>query len=542
MKNARKTCLIIIIIIAETLLSIHIFNYTTRNKSPSGVWEPPEEISCIDASYTGDNLVSVIGDGRLFLMQGNAMSFKQTYLGSNPPISIKISKTGNYFASLDNESNLSLFSSIPITGEGQARPLWVKSIPGARLLDVYSNEGMPPLVYVLVSSDDALILIQKDGSIAWEYELTAENVDAVISYDGSRIAAVDSEGEIYLFNKNTLQPVWNYSSDLRGASVSITLRGERVAVTGKSIDDGVGELMVFSGRTGDLVLCREWGGEVGEVSISADGNRVCYRKGEEDFSVIDISGEEAQEQTIRVEGGLEYFAASTFSPYVAGVSSSDTVYLYYLDRAEPLWCFSPGSTPLHVSISQDGDTIFVGVKGSIFMLRNNEFSEMVPGSRLCWSIVFFSSNIAIILFFFAERTLNYFRGLSGLDVFLSIMCAVTWVIITGVFLEGSRKPALFGVGVLIGGLVYLKKKKLNSIWTGAFVGCLGSVACGLLASMIIWFRGSETSVIELAFTGVLEGVRMGAMSGLTGSVSALILFALYFKLGDEHRVNHLSLR
>jgi hypothetical protein len=528
MRIHRAHLFIIIFLAVEILSSFYVYDYTTRDKRPVGEYTLKTEAACFDATYTGGMLAVGGRDGSVSLIQRGRLITRWVYYGGAPASSVKISASGDYLASGDEEGSIALLSYVPIMVDGRVTPLWMHRIPGARLEGIYSMEGMPPLVYVLVSSGGRLILMQTDGSTVWEFSTGAESVRGSISFDGSWVAAVDSLGEAYFFNTRRPEPLWTAQTELRDASLAVSLDGRYVVVGGEPTEGG-GAVSLLSLTKGEKAYSKDYSRPVEEVGISSSGERVFARLGDGSIAVLKREDDSFSEKLLNVGGGFASFAASPFGSYFVGATRR-AAYFYYLPREGPLWSFETKGL-LKVATSQNGDIVFLCEPDAVHVFSNTEFSEFPPGSRPAWGVIFSSTLVGLTLALLYGRLGPVARKI-GTDLpYLVLGFSVGGILGFFVTRDYSQSILLCGLSAFVGCLASVRGKGFDSLLSGCVQGLLGAMVGGLSLGLIIWCGGDERSIFQLLIENTANGVRLGLLFGSLGAAIGLLVTWRILKKG-----------
>lgn len=522
--------LAMILIIFEITFSFYISNYTSRIKKPIGEYRNNNEITCFDISYTGELLAVGDRNGFVSLITKNKLAPRWVYEGKNSIESVKLSASGEYLVALDQNDTISLFTYVPSIKDGQVVPRWKYHLPHAKIEGIYSSDSIPPLVYVLITSGENLYLLKTDGDLFWKFYTGAQHVNATISFDGSWVAAVDSSGKVYLFDIMASNPVWSFQTELRNASVEVSLNGGYVAVGGKDARNGGGSIYLLSLQTGDTIYHRQYGRPLRSISISTNGEKVFARGDDGTAVVLLFDGVSLDERLLRVPAGFDLIASTPFSSYIVGSGHGGDVYLMYLYRPEPLWVFYTNRESSKIAITQNGDFIFATQPHLIHLFTNTQFSEMIPGSRLGWGIVFFSSIVGGFLLIILNR-----KGLGRVTMtkgnYLIVTIGFTMGTTIGLMLlnELIQSVLLCGLGCVVGSVVRSRGKGISSFFSGCYMGCVGSVIGGFIMGTLIWLGGDEGSVIQLIFVNIVKGLNLGLLFGPMGAIIGTFMVNIFIR-------------
>ena len=516
----RKNIILILIFLIGSLLAFYTINYTSREKHYLVEYKAREKIHCFDISYTG-SLIAVGGaNGSISLMRGDGFVASWNFKANKAIDEIKMTASGDYFGASDIENNIYLFSKVPKTLDNEAVPLWKEEFTASSIQGVYSSEGMPSLVYVLVSCDDGLKLLNRDGTSVCNYFRGVKGISARISFDGSWIIASNSCGEIYLFHSGSEELLWSFSSNLKNISLAFSLDSNFIAIGGEKTN-GSGALFILSRSSGKLVFNKNFEDPVKDVSISASGSRYFVSQGNNILTIFQINIDKLSEKQINFEDSLKSYTASPYGLYVVGVTSSK-IEFFHLSRPSPLWYFISESTPRSSLSSQNSNYIYVNTDHSIYLLKNNEFSEIIPGSRRLWGLFLTSITILSIYYLFYTNILSIIKNIKKIDVYIIISFSIVIVLINTLIKNDTKNILIIFGGYFIGYLLYLKDRRLTSLLLASYIGLMASAVIGIYTGFYYWVMGSEDNIIQILFLWTGRGLRLGLVSGPLGSTVGLI--------------------
>ena len=104
-------------------------------------------------------------------------------------------------------------------------------------------------------------------------------ISIAISSNGSYIAVGSNDNSLYLFNKNSSMPVWNYTAEWAFNSVSISADGSYIATSSSTYFASVngtpprpvGEVYLFNKNYSTPIWHYNIGHFISSVAISTDG-------------------------------------------------------------------------------------------------------------------------------------------------------------------------------------------------------------------------------------------------------------------------------
>ena len=448
------------------------------------------------------------------------------YRGRFNILSIKLSAEGEYLVAIDSKDTISLFSKTPHLREGMIYPLWTYHLSAGKIIDIYSSKGIPPLVYILASSRGSIHLLSKMGEELWEYQTGADGVVATLSKDGLWIAAGDSYGNIYIFKVDSAKPRWSFPTRSKIVSIAISFRNEYI-VAGGETEDGKGQIYLLSLRDGELIYDLQVDSPIRTVCISHDGESVVADKEDGTAVFIYYDGGTIHENDLHICERIQSIMLSVFGSYVVASTSEREVYLKYLSRPAPLWRFSVQEGRPLLTITQRGESIFVADARRVYLLSNIKLSEMIPGSRTGWAVVFFLVvGIALSLIVFTGGRIYLTKIERG--AYLSTILGFSVGMFIGLLITKDIGKAVLvcGVGSLVGSLFSWIGKSILSFLSGCYVGFFGSGAAGFFLGLLIWFSGDERNILQLTLDNVFNGLKIGVLFGPLGATIGTFVVGL----------------
>jgi hypothetical protein len=202
----------------------------------------------------------------------------------------------------------------------------------------------------------------------------------------------------------------------------------------------------------------------------------------------------------------------------------------YLYRPEPLWVFYTNRESSKIAITQNGDFIFATQPHLIHLFTNTQFSEMIPGSRLGWGIVFFSSIVGgFLLIILNRKGSGRVTMTKGNYLIVAIGFAMGTTI--GLMLLNNliQSVLLCGLGCVVGSVVRSRGKGISSFFSGCYMGCVGSVIGGFIMGTLIWLGGDEGSIIQLIFVNIVKGLNLGLLFGPMGAIIGTFMVNIFIR-------------
>jgi outer membrane protein assembly factor BamB len=513
MKVNKKYLIVIIFLLVESASAYFVFNYSTRTRKPIEIYEIEDGITSLGISSSGNSLAIGGEHGEISFFEKGKTSPRWVYHGNSEILSVDLSAKGEYITSIDGNHNINLFSDSPYKVGDEVRPRWTFDLKQGAVAGVHSSGGMPPLVFILVTSGGRIGLLSNRDGVVWEYQTGASNVIADMSSNGRRIVAVDSQGNAIYFNINSAEPLWKASTDLTEVSFSLS-QDTTMAVGGKSTDGG-GRVYVLSLNDGELIW--EWHSEkpINSVSISSSGDQVIAHQEEGAAYVLRHAGGDVEENIIDVPGGVRFLQSPPFGSYVIALNPDGQLYFLYTRRDTPLWSYDTSFESPMVAITSTGENIFVATSHEVAVIHNAFQTGFIPGSRWLWGVVFFTG-------LFGAIGIGYvIIGMPGwLDIFSikqkGILYGFLFGAILGYYLEGGFMAIVGGVGCAMGVLYGWKSEDLLDLVMGFFASLIVSLVAGYFLGLIQWFSGYEANIITLTVVNTSRGGRLGIILAILG--------------------------
>lgn len=512
MKVNRKYLVVIIFILVECASTFYVFNYTTRTRKPIEVYEFEDDITSLGISSSGNSLAIGSVHGELYFLQKAKTSPQWIYHGKSRIVSITWSAEGDYVATMDGNHSINLFSDLPYMVGDELRPRWTYNIPQGAVVGVHSSGGMPPLVYILVTIGGRIGVLSNRDGVVWEYQTGTSYVTADLSSDGRKVVAVDSRGDVYLFNINSAEPVWKTSTELTEVSLSLS-QDSAMAVGGKSIDGG-GQVYVFSLKDSEPTWGWHSNKPISSVSISS-GDQVIAKQQEGDAYILQHVDGEVKEHVIDIPGGVQTVLSPQFGSYVAATNNEGQLYFLYTPRDVPLWRYDTGYEQLRVAVTSTGEKVFVATSREVAVIYNTFQTGFLLGSRRLWGVVFFTGlfgAIGIYSVVFGRQGWLANDSYRHAVIFYGFLLGI----LLGYILEGSFISIVGGVACAVGVLYSRRSEGLLGLMMAFFVSLISSFVAGYFLGLMHWFSGYESNIIALTVVNASRGGRLGVIVAIVG--------------------------
>jgi WD40 repeat protein len=522
--NRRTTLAVLLLLLVESSLAYIVFNYTSRERTPSAIFPCDGAVTCLDVSNWGDALAVGMADGSVAYYQKVKTMPQWVYEGGSTVASILVSSEGGYVLIMDDNHTVSLFRSL---GVGVNTPRWSRRLEGGRVLGVHSLGGIPPTVYMLASVEGNILLFSDREGLLWEYSTGASGVTAEISYDGKHVAALDASGRAYFFDIQDSDPVWVSSTEVMDGVLSLS-QSSWVAVGGADPYGG-GRVSSLSLEDGETLW--EWttASPVTRVSMSGDGSRVVVYEGEGRAWLL-AEDSEVDARELGVAAGVESVWSPPFGSYAVALGADGRVYFLYTPRPAPLWVYEAGGDVVDVAVTSTGDRVFVAERDSVAVITNTIETGMIPGSRALWGLWFLAWFAGLVVVYRAAGVElgwlkpvkeNYRLLVSGLAVG-GILGFAVW--------GGGLEAFAAAVGCAVGCYIGFSKEGLGGFGAGLFASTAASMAASVLHGLFAWFSGVESNVVVLVVNSVSGGTRAGLVFGFLGT-----LLGFMFKFRSRFR-------
>jgi hypothetical protein len=394
----------------------------------------------------------------------------------------------------------------------ELRPRWTYNLPQGTVVGIHSSGGMPPLVYILVTIDGRISVLSNRDGVVWEYQTGASHVTAGLSSDGRKVVAVDSQGDVYLFNINNAEPIWKTSTELTDISLSL-FQDSAIAIGGKSADGG-GQVYVLSLKGPEPT----WGWHclkpISSVSISC-GDQVIAKQQDGDAYILWHVNGEVKEHVIDIPGRVQTVISPQFGSYVAATNHEGQLYFLYTPRDTPMWLYDSGYASPTVAISSTGEKVFVVTDHEVAVIYNTFQTGFLLGSRRLWGVVFFAGLFGAIGLYSVVLGRNYWLA-NDIYQHKVLFYGFLFGTLLGYFLEGGFVSIIGGVGCAAGVLYSRRSEGLLGLMVAFFASLISSFIAGYITGLIQWFSGYEANIIVLTVVNASRGGRLGVIVAIIG--------------------------
>ena len=331
----------------------------------------------------------------LFSKESNVPLWKHqciedTGKNENPAGWISISANGDYVAAAC-PNQLFLFSK-------EGKKLWYFESEKTKQGSIYSLSMSSTGDYIVLGTmgTNMIYLFSKDSNNPiWSYEAKGDVHGLSISPDGNYIAAGAHcpDRRAYLFSKDSNIPLISYvsSEDSPVWTADVSNNGNVVyGLDGAGIKGMQSNLFLMS--SGGSKPFREYfvSGWVRSVSIADNGNFAAAGSGGGYVYFIDVTLEQ-ELWKYNIGKRVGSVSMSRDSKYIAAGSKDKSLYLFSAENSNPLWSSSLGEWVNTVAISGDGDYIIAGTGALQYLAEGQhstaEESQMTPvcGDTVCVS-------------------------------------------------------------------------------------------------------------------------------------------------------------
>ena len=194
----------------------------------------------------------------------------------------------------------------------------------------------------------------------WSYTaggaLQAWNV--AISANGEYIVAGGDNNIVYLFNKNSNQPLWMNNIGVDITRVDISADGEYIVVATDSF------VIYFFDKDSSTPLWTFDAYRESEIAISANGEYIVVGTADGHNSRVHLFSTSSNSPiwSYTAGGDIRTVAISDDGEYITAGGNTNMVYLFSKNSGTPLWDYNTGDDVLSVSISADGEYIVAGTE------------------------------------------------------------------------------------------------------------------------------------------------------------------------------------
>jgi SAM-dependent methyltransferase len=202
---------------------------------------------------------------------------------------------------------------------------------------------------------------------AWERRLGASIIDVAVTPNASLIVAGCVNRRVYVFNSLGEQE-WVESTADEVWSVAVTGDGHRIAAGTASKNPSAGIICVFD-RHGRVVWQFNVGAPVWSLAFSTDGCYLVAGSWNSNVYIFEADGQQYALRKVRAIGtaGVYGVDVTADASRIIATAYDDGVYLLDLDLQTV--AHSPQATAgYHGTVSDDGSTVTVGLRGGCAML------------------------------------------------------------------------------------------------------------------------------------------------------------------------------
>jgi len=227
-------------------------------------------VNDIAIAANGSYIVAGHGNSRIYLFNNSDSTLIWNYTTGGAVKSIAITDDCSNFIAGSVDDYLYLFHYSTST------PIWNCSMGGdVSIVSISANGSQCAAVtgskIALFGTENLLeepILDLISYNPHWDFTTTYSISTMAMSADGNYVVVGDSDGSngnIYLFNKNSSEPIWNYST-LRITSVAISANGSFILAGNSG-----GMVFLFTNENSTPIWSYDIGEFVQDLDISADG-------------------------------------------------------------------------------------------------------------------------------------------------------------------------------------------------------------------------------------------------------------------------------
>jgi hypothetical protein len=490
MNDRRKILFVSVFLLIELGLSFYVFNYTTRERSPTLTYTSEEEMSCFDISNMGDSLVIGTVEGTVSYYKRGRSTPQWVYEGGVGCPSVLMSANGDYVLSQDENDTIALFRTL---GSGVNAPKWTYHLGDGDLSGIHVAGAMPALVYMLATEGGRLLLFTNRDGLLWGYSTGTDRVAAEISFDGRYVAAVDADGLTYLFDVDDPRPVWTASTGLRDATISLS-QASRMVVGGAESPGG-GRVYSMSLNDGERSWDWRTASPVGSVSMSSDSSRVVVYEEEGRAFVLTEAMGEVSERQLYVAGGIQSVWASIFGSYTLALGPDGRLFFMYASRSTPLWRYDAGSGGLEAAVTSTGDKVFIAEGNSVAVISNDPQTGLIPGSRALWGGVFISVIAGLIAIYYKTNEPEWLVSITR--KYPRILVGLVAGVAAGLLSRGGALAVFVGgVSCAAGCYIVSDNEGLNGYLLGLVASINGSLIAAFVYGHLVWFSGVESNIVN----------------------------------------------
>lgn len=497
MKRLHLVLLLTLILMADALLAIYVFGYSTDTLSPTII--EVDGITVLDRSVTGLLFIGT-EDGRV-------ITPVSTYQNEASITSLLTTDDGQMVAYADSMNRVHLYLS-----PAGAR-VWTKAFDDSvDVVEMWTRQGTLYLepTYILVRQEGGFTLLRgSDGITAWSYASdapfilrTTEN-GKIIMASGLRVSFFwlgDAEPYRWISVEG---PVEGIVVDAGGLNLLILRPGEAVfydAITGevhwrKDVDAGAQATLSWDGEKAFL--------------LSADRLQIMSRYGE-----VQLSQDVGSGRLLAPSASSYHF-----------MLRSDRIDAYRGGRPAPVWTAHIES-PYEVHADPGGTTISAWTSDRLYVLYN---TNPQVASRSWMGVFGTVITLQVLVAFILLLVSHLLPSVGDLLAALLIGSLVSIVsLVTGaleVLVELDVGGALIGVMAASTTAALFGRKSGSGFAGGTIglaVGVVGFLAASVLVAFYLYVFGilPTFSAVEVSIRSLTLGWLLGLVGGFMGGISA----------------------
>ncbi len=196
-----------------------------------------------------------------------------------------------------------------------------------------------------------------------------------ISADGEYIVAGSYDKKIYLFEKYSKTPIWNYTTEGTVHSVAISADGGYIIASSSE------HVYLFDKYSSTPLWSYLIETDSISISISADGEDIAFGTWDNKVYLFDKDANDPL-WSYQTEDIVCSVAISADGEYIVAGSYDDKVYLFDRNSDTPVWSYTTGDDVHSVAISADGEYIAAGSRDEkVYAFKNTGFRNEPPTVR-----------------------------------------------------------------------------------------------------------------------------------------------------------------
>ncbi len=496
-KRFHLVLLLTLVVVADVLLAVYVFAYSTDTLSPTSV--DVEGITVLDRSING--LLSIgTEDGRI-------ITYISTFQNEAPITSLLAADDGQMVAYSDSMNRVHLYLSLADA------LIWTKAFDEpVDVVEMWTRQGaffLEP-TYILVKQERGFTLLNGlDGTTAWSHSsdepfiLQAAENGKMIMASGSRASFFwlgDAEPYRWIPVEG---PVEEAVIDAKGLDLLILTPSEAV---------------FYDAITGEVGWRRDVAAGA-QVALSWDGSEAFLLSAGR-LQVISRSGEV---QVSRDVGSGQLLVPSA-SPYHF-MLRNDRIDAYYRGRPAPIW-LAHIESPRGVHSDPGGSAIFAWTSDKLYTLSN---TGVQMASRTWMGVLGTVVTIQVLVVSIFLVVSHFLPNVGDLLAALIVGAIVSVAFLVtgalGVMAELGVGGALIGVMLASAVAALFGRKSGGGLAGGTIglaVGLIGFLAASLLIAFYLYVFGILPTfpAIEISIRSLGLGWILGLAAGFLGGVSA----------------------